>query len=174
MKLATIQRGFTIIEMMVALAVFAILVAIAVPSFKDATLRTNIKSVANELQASSYLARSEAIKRNGVVQLCSSTDGETCDGTAWKNGWIVFFDHPDPAEPDVVVQRRGAVPHGIEVSDTTGGLTDLDYQPTGFGATVASFKVCRKLPEVGREERRVVVDASGKAYVQKTKEGTCT
>jgi prepilin-type N-terminal cleavage/methylation domain-containing protein len=66
---ASATRGFTLIELMIAIAVFAILLAIAVPSFRDASLAARLGSIANNMVASVQLARSEAIKRNAVVRL---------------------------------------------------------------------------------------------------------
>lgn len=160
---------------MVTIAVFAILLAVAVPSFRDAALRSNIRSVANELAASSYLARSEAIKRNAVVRLCASvTDTTTaCDstGASWSKGWFILAILPDATTQ--VIQRHGALTYGYSVIPS-GGLMRLDYQSTGFGSTAATLKVCRSEPEPGREERVVTIEVSGKAYVAKTTTGTCS
>ena len=72
------NRGFTLIEMMVTIAVMAMLLMIAVPSFRNASLSSQLRSAANDFIASSNLARSEAIKRGSAVTLCVSADGSTC------------------------------------------------------------------------------------------------
>lgn len=158
------SHGFTLVELMVTIAVAAILAALAVPSFRDAALGSQLRAVSNDLAASSYAARSEAIKRNAVVRLCSSSNGTTCDGSDWKNGWIILAS-------DRVVQHTQAVPRGFTVL-SAGDIKEIRYQPTGFGATAATLTVCRSEP-AGREERVVGIEATGKAAIRTTTAGAC-
>lgn len=65
-------RGFTLVELMVTVAVAAILVAIAIPSFKNITLSNRLSTTANEVVTAINAARMEAIKRNAPVQVCSN------------------------------------------------------------------------------------------------------
>jgi len=83
--------GFTLIELMVAIAIMAILMAIAFPSFQS-TLRSNrVATTTNELLAILSLARSEAIRNTRGAGVCPSTDGSACGGT-WNQGWLVWSD----------------------------------------------------------------------------------
>src|SRR6185312_13831464 len=84
------QQGFTIVELMVALAILSILLYIAVPSFRDTGLPSQLRAVANGMVAATQIARSEAIKRNATVRLCVSSDGATCATGNWQQGWIVI------------------------------------------------------------------------------------
>lgn len=90
-KAPTITSGFTIIELMITLAVAAILAAVAAPSFTDMIRDNRLVTQLNEFQASLALARSEAIKRNQNVTVCRSNNGSACSGN-WENGWIIFGD----------------------------------------------------------------------------------
>jgi type IV fimbrial biogenesis protein FimT len=85
--------GLTLIELLMALAVAGILLAIAGPSFREAIQANRLTSAANELTAAVQLARAEAIRNNRRVTLCRSTDSSSCDGSTsiWP-GWIVFVD----------------------------------------------------------------------------------
>jgi type IV fimbrial biogenesis protein FimT len=159
------SAGFTLIELLVTIAVLGIVLALAVPSFDGVVARSKMRAVANDLAASAYLARSEAIKRNAIVRLCSSSDGSTCSGN-WNNGWIVLAG-------TTVVQRGNALPQGFKVM-TSGSVTNVAFQPTGFGATAATLTVCKATPSVGSEERVVTIDVSGRADVKKTTNGVCT
>jgi type IV fimbrial biogenesis protein FimT len=67
------ERGFTLVELMITVAVAAILVAIAIPSFKTITLSNRLNASANELVDSINSARMEAIKRNNYAQFCSNS-----------------------------------------------------------------------------------------------------
>jgi type IV fimbrial biogenesis protein FimT len=85
--------GITIIELMISLAVIAILSSIAAPSFTNIIQDNRMVTQLNELQASLSFARSEAIKRNNTITTCRSNDGKSCEGKGdWKNGWLVFVD----------------------------------------------------------------------------------
>ena len=64
--------GFTLVELITAVAVLAVLVALAVPNFNDATLTARLNGFANSLVAAAQVARSEAIKRNATIKLCAS------------------------------------------------------------------------------------------------------
>ncbi len=97
-------KGFTLVELMVTVAVLVILLMIAVPSLNDATLGKQLGSYANNLAASAYLARSEAIKRNAPITLCASSDGTNCATSGgWQQGWIVRC----PSNDGVTCQRTG-------------------------------------------------------------------
>ncbi|WDS38094.1 GspH/FimT family pseudopilin [Pseudoxanthomonas sp.] len=76
--------------MMVAIAVLAIMLAIAVPSFSQLLASNRLTAQANELVAALQVARSEAIRRNARVILCPSSDGASCAtaATSWTK-WIV-------------------------------------------------------------------------------------
>ena len=87
------SRGMTLIELMMAIAIAAILLAVAAPSFQQALNGNRLGSAANELASAINLARAEAVRQNRRAVLCRSTDDSACDGTAsrWP-GWIVFVD----------------------------------------------------------------------------------
>lgn len=159
-------RGFTLIELMTALVIAAILMAVAVPSFRNASLGSKLSASANNLLSSLQLARSEAIKRNVAVTVCASADGATCaGGGGWEQGWVVR----SAAE---VIQSQQALPDGFLVTQA-GGTAPLNFQPIGLGATAATFTVCRDDPD-GSQERVVTVRAAGNAYVTRTEVGSCS
>jgi type IV fimbrial biogenesis protein FimT len=157
--------GFTLVEAMMAIAVMVILVAIAAPSFRDASLSSQLRASANTLAAAAYFARGEALKRNAVVTLCMSSNGSTCTTSGgWEQGWIIASGS--------TLRAEGAAPSGLRI--TAGGLTSLSFQPTAVGATPATFTVCRATPTVGREEREVRIDATGRPSLKRTTNGVCS
>lgn len=158
--------GFTLLELMVTIAVAAVLLSLAVPSFSDATLSGKLAASANDLVAGVAVGRSEAIKRNSVARMCVSTNGTSCGSGGWEQGWIIII----PSD-STVVQKHAAAPGGFKV---TSSVTQIDFQPSGVGSTQASITVCRATPTVGSQERVVQVDATGRAYVSKTATGSCS
>lgn len=164
--------GFTLVEMLVAISVCAILLAMAVPSFSAANLSSRLRANSTDLMASASLARAEAVKRNGIVNLCPSTDGTSCSAGGWERGWIVIATAKG-ALAEKVVYRHDALPPGYRMS-TTGGISLVSFQPTGVGATAATFTICRETPSVGNQERVVSIDATGRATSRKTMTGQCS
>jgi type IV fimbrial biogenesis protein FimT len=161
--------GFTVVELMVAIAVLAILLALAVPNFNDASLSARLNGFANSLVASAQVARSEAIKRNSNITLCASANGTSCAGSGgWEQGWIVVDQTPDP---DQVLQVQQVLPTEFSVSQT-GGTAALTFPGTVVGTSTATLTVCRSTP-VGHEERVVTISGTGSAYVTLTTAGSC-
>lgn len=147
------QPGFTIIELMITLVVLSILLAAAVPSFREFTLNNRVIAAQNDLVTAMSLARSEAIKRSRDVRVCASTDGAACsDETNWTTGWIVTA--AGAARP---IQTWPAVEGTIAVG---GDVTELRYQPTGTVAVGGVFTVTP--PHcTGRREHQITVLISG-------------
>jgi type IV fimbrial biogenesis protein FimT len=108
--------GFTLIELIVTMAVAAILFVAAMPSLTIFIQNNRSTARINELHASLSLARSEAVKRNNNVSICKSSNGTGCAGHAghWHHGWIVFVDNDadgvvDDGEGDEIVRVQGAL-----------------------------------------------------------------
>jgi type IV fimbrial biogenesis protein FimT len=149
---------------MIAIAVLAILLSVAVPSFNDATLGSRLSSEANRLVASVNLARGEAIHRNAVVTMCPSANGVSCAATGgWEQGWIV-------RNGATVILAQQALPTGLRVISS---VNQLVFQATGVGATAATLTVCRDSPTVGGQERVVAISATGRTSVSRTSAGSC-
>lgn len=94
------HRGFTVIELMVTVALVAILAALAVPSLRAFIVRNNFSSMGNEFSGSILRARNEAVSKNMCVTMCMSStvdtttgNGPVCltNGQDWQVGWIVFL-----------------------------------------------------------------------------------
>lgn len=89
--------GFTLVEMLVVMAIFGIIAALSMPSFRDFTLRRAISAQISELGAAMRLVRSEAMKRGRDVSMCPTNDPNDafprCAGKSndWANGYLAFM-----------------------------------------------------------------------------------
>lgn len=120
------SRGFTAIELMVTVAILAVLAGLAAPSFNPIIERWRVRQVSEELQSTLYFARSEAVKRGGGIAILrnTSTDGCTISDTdtdAWNCGWLVFVDKNSDGVKDSgeEVLQQTPPPHHIKVKLTS-------------------------------------------------------
>jgi prepilin-type N-terminal cleavage/methylation domain-containing protein len=84
-------RGFTLIEVLVVVAIAALLSSIAYPAFTEIVDQEQVRSTTTDFMDSVNIARSAAIKSGKPVIMCSTNNGTTCNG-AWANGWLIFRD----------------------------------------------------------------------------------
>jgi type IV fimbrial biogenesis protein FimT len=112
--------GFTLIELLVTISITAILLAIAVPSFRDFISGQRIKTASYDISYTLTYARSEAIKRNNDVVLTPATGG-------WQNGWTV-------AAGTTTLSQHEAFP-GLTIA---GPANNLTYSGNGRLKTAAT------------------------------------
>lgn len=176
--------GYTLTELLVAMAIAGVLAAVAVPSYNQAILNSRLTAQANDLVATTLLARGEAIKRNVTVTMCASADLATCATAGdWQQGYIVtcvestttpgtcFRGPPDTAGGTLVIGTHQAVAGGMHIVEAS-ALHAVNFRSTGTGATAAVFTVCRNDP-LGSVERQVRIGATGRPTVTKTTTGIC-
>jgi len=116
-------KAFSLIELMVTVAIAAILAALAAPNFASIIQNNSMTTQYNELLAGLNFARSEAIRRGIPVNVCKSNDQTNCgDNTVdWQDGWLVF------ADTITVNGTRDAGEELIRVHDALSNGSSLDY-----------------------------------------------
>ncbi len=140
--------GFTAVELLIVVAIAAILAALAAPSFATLTESWRVRAATEQLQTTFYYARSEAIKRGGrivIQKLPNNTSGCTTatEGASWDCGWFVCEDTNDngtcnASEP--VLQRYEA-PSRLQIS-RTGGSTTIKFNRWGLiSGTYSGFSL---------------------------------
>jgi len=150
------QTGFTLLELMVTLTIAGILMAVAMPSYRDFTMNNRLTTATNDFVTTLALARSEAIKRSEGITICSSDDMATCTATAWNEGWIVLVTSSseilrvhEPIEPAITITNAAT-------------NTSIEYRPTGFlnGGTANTFDLCDN--RTGETGRQIVISGTGR------------
>ena len=128
-------RGFTLIELVVTLAVASVLLVVAVPNIRTFVQNSRARTQINDLVTDLTYARSQAVKRGLSVGLCPSNDGATCLAqTSWQGGYLTFIDaNLDGVldTGDTVVRYRRAL--------SGGDLLGLAVFPSGTTPTILIF-----------------------------------
>jgi type IV fimbrial biogenesis protein FimT len=102
-KIVVNLQGFTLLELLVGLAIVGILASVGVPTYRNLIINARNTSASSQLHAALLYARSEAVKRSATVVICHSVNADTnfpsCSGSSqqgggsdWGEGWLVFVD----------------------------------------------------------------------------------
>lgn len=175
-------RGFTLVELLMSLAVMAILVTFAVPSFSAILGSSKLVAASNALLSSMHLARSEAIKRNSRVALCKTADGVSCAiAGGWEQGWIVFHDNNNSGDRDInepVIQRIQPLPGSVRLTGNSNVAKYVSFLSTGATKMVAggfqagTLTICNQ-SATSSEARQIVLNAVGRPRVQRVAVSSC-
>lgn len=152
------HTGFTLVELMVTLAVAAILLTIGIPSFRDMIMNNRLVGQANEFAAAINLARSVSIKQQRNAYITSNA------GTNWASGWTVWVDNDsdDTQDADEILRVTQAFTGTTTFTST--GKTQFRYSPTGLGDGADTLTLCDdRSDERGRE---IDVSAAGRTNIQ--------
>ncbi len=168
--------GTTLIELLAALAVLALLLTFAVPTYGRWMAEYRQRNQAQALAGALTLARSEAIKHGFRVNVCKSGDGKVCaDDGGWTPGWLIHTDdnangqvddddeivRADPAHPD-----RISIVGNRPVADYV-SYTSLGHARLSNGALqMGTFTVCSS----GLTALKVILANSGRVRIAKTSE----
>lgn len=173
------SRGFTLIELMIVIALVAILTSLAVPGFSQFLSKRSVSAAAATLATDYRFARSEAIKRSSFVTVCRSTDSATCAGTSesWHGGWIVFAD----ADGNGVV---GANEEILRVQQVIQGISSIvnptlsstrhtaTFRPSGIAVAVNDSMVVT--PSVASTNTRLLcISNQGRVALRAQGDATC-
>jgi type IV fimbrial biogenesis protein FimT len=166
--------GFTLIEIMIALALFALLISIALPSYRDWIAAQQLANHAHFIADTLDLARSEAIKHGYRVNVCKSRDGRLCaDEGGWEQGWLLFVDENHSGQVDddeIVLHREGPAGNGITMQGNRPVEDYVSYTSLGHARLLSgalqmgTFVLCKP----GQNALKVVLANSGRARIDKT------
>lgn len=127
------SQGFTLIELIITVAIAAIVMAVGIPTFQDTIRESRLTTSNNQFIGALNLARSEAIKRGSRITLCPS-QGANCDSGGYDQGWIVFNDRNSNATVDAgeaIVRVFEKMPEGMTLTGNGNVDTYISYAADG-------------------------------------------
>lgn len=151
-------KGFTLVEMMVTVAVLAIVLGMAVPDLTAMVQSYKITTAASSLASGMALARSEAIKRGVNVTMCPSSDGSNCATSGdWAQGWVMF------AVAGQAIRSSGEIGSGFTAIGSLGVASGVTYLPSGATSLAATgtITICKS----GRGSKVLEIVPSGRVRV---------
>lgn len=149
-------RGHSLYELLVTLAIAALVLTLGLPSFGTLLADKRLRAETDALFHALHLARKASIVRRREVTLCPSRDGASCDGgTDWSAGWILFVnadrDGPPQVDAGEPVLARRQVDERVRIDANRRAFT---LRATHLRATNGTLVVCDR---AGRAEARAVV-----------------
>lgn len=176
-----IERGFTLIEILVVIAIVAIVAALAGPDLSMLIKSNRIAGTINAMNADITFAKSEAIKRGSAVTLCASSDQTTCSSSSdLAGGWIVFSDPNenqklDKNESIIKVQNKLKGGDSIVLSDSQ---ETISFNQNGFIYNLPSSGIqlinIKASDSDQRSQRCLSFQQIGQAKIIKGGEQPCT
>lgn len=142
--------GFTVVELVVTVAIASILLAFAAPSFVKMNARGQVRALGSDLQVTLLRARSEAIARNANVSVVPKSG-------SWQNGWQIL----DPATNTAIEDRNAG--HNV----TATGPASVIFNPSGrlaIGSVAPTFVFTAS--NDSSTSSCVTVDLSGRPYAK--------
>ncbi|TDG12373.1 prepilin-type N-terminal cleavage/methylation domain-containing protein [Seongchinamella unica] len=152
------RRGFTLVELMVVLAVLGLLLGLGVPGFQHLQESTRIQAQVRQLMADIILTRSEAIKRNVQVVMCPSASNPgtkpECSGI-FAEGWLIFEDRDRDRRLDSgeeVIRTADGLPDGLTLTNRAANRHAKElilFRPDGTSGRNRTLMICsRARPDI--------------------------
>jgi type IV fimbrial biogenesis protein FimT len=169
MAYLTQERGFSLIESLVAVALLAVLASLALPALQELRERNRVAASANLLLAHLQLARLRAVMDASHIVICPTLDGAACinDSRAWSRGWMLFkdMDHHQPPRFDpgddalLLVHRNDAGSASV-----LGSPPYIRYYPSGY-ATNRTLTLCAH--SAPQHARVIIISIVGRVRVSR-------
>lgn len=171
----SLHKGFTVIELMVALTVAMVLVGIAVPSFSRMAAQNHLATTANDFVSAFASARQAAIQLSKPVTVCAG-DSSGCFSTVeWAHGWVMFVDDDRDGALDAnerVLYTGNARRKDVHVAGNHPMQKSVIFTPQGFAVqpggafSAGTLRVCVTAP-IDNNARNLVLSKGGRLRVDR-------
>ncbi len=156
--------GFTLLELIVTVAIATIVLTLGVPNFQSMLQNNRVRTALSDLTTDLNLARSEAIKRGTNVTVCKSSDGANCTTAAdYGQGWIVR------SQDGTVLKVHPALPAWLSLVGTANTVSRIDFQSYGR-ATNGDLAFCKD----GQVLAGITISATGRIRSASADEVSCS
>ncbi|GAB3686010.1 GspH/FimT family pseudopilin [Salinisphaera aquimarina] len=161
--------GFTLLELIVTIAVAAILLAVAIPSYRSMVQRNALAANVNDLVGDLNYARAQAVTRGQDVFICSSRNQTSCstDGD-WSQGWVLYVANdpatvnPTPATSQLL-RAHGAADAGFSLMTTE--TAPLSFNSSGF--TLSGNRTFVATTSEGTQSTTIGIAVTGRVEVER-------
>ena len=139
------NSGFTLLELIITVALIAIVTTFAIPSITTFTKNDRLTTNINTLIGHLAYARSEAVKLSQQVSICISSNTTSCTGGNWQDGWIVYIDADGSntfTAGEQVLRAQQALDGANTLTTAVGTQVTYDYRGFVTAASVGSFLLC--------------------------------
>ena len=152
------NNGFTLIEMIVTLAILAILITIGLPAVQNMINDNRMLAQANQMMGMLNMARSEAQKKSRRVLVCASNNQMVCsNNNNWKDGWMVQVVGADIIQQKVAIEGNISI-RGVVFTNTATG--QIQFDRLGLADSSGSFVIC---DQQGADKARAInIELSGR------------
>jgi type IV fimbrial biogenesis protein FimT len=179
------SAGFNLIELMVVLAVGAILLSVGTASYRYVTNSNRVSTEVNSLLGDLMLARSEAIKQGVNVITCPLSTGPTCNNVStWQGGWMIFADVNNNGlydTGDVLIRVQNAFTSTTDTFTSDNNVTSVTYNREGFAVGLPATSSVNYItitlhttPTSTQWTRCVQVNTYGGLTTERSGKGACT
>ena len=166
-------NGFTLIELMITMAVAVVLMTVGIPAFKSFVKNNRVIAETGKVIIAMQVVRSEAVKRGSGAVICASTDQATCStDTNWATGWITFSD----LDQDATLDGDGSctteadqlskecilrINNALEDVTLTSGADNVQFLPSGLATNAPVVFTAKAVDCTHRQQRAITVSRQG-------------
>lgn len=175
--------GFSLMELVIVLAIGAFLVAMAVPAYRGQIDNSRLSAAASDFLSSMMLAKAESIGRTDNITLCiSNVNADNClTSGGWEQGWLIFIDLDGDGEFDVgddeIIQIHRSLNEGMTARGTPQLSDRITFAPNGLTNLSGNqtIMIC-DARGFNKDSRGIIVSILGKGSIlsyEDTGQTTC-